>query len=347
MVQARLPPGAFVGNAGTKNPYAGKISKAIAYERYESKFILPDGPGLTHGMRLVARKLVEHLPAKKSQRILDAGSGTGIASLEIFRQHPDLKIVGIDVSPGMLAIARFKFHQTRWDRRPPKARQLLENERYEDAVTINNYWNDFRNESLPFQHQVEFVQGDFKRTARMVEIFGEETFNHAVANQFVHWTGIQEAFASFSELVMKGGSVVWNSASHFFNDSEYPAERFGFRYNDFVRYVMDHVAKFVEVKDYHSLSVPQYELKQVIEMTEARGFSTKQVGVYRLPVKLKFFVSNHVPVIVEQLVISNATRRELKAITEEAIAKAENTAAALRDYQHKYDIVPMFISKKN
>lgn len=57
------------------------------------------------------RKVTERIPIKSSQRILDVSVGTGSVFLTIKDVYPsvDLKLVGVDLSIGMLRVARRKF----------------------------------------------------------------------------------------------------------------------------------------------------------------------------------------------------------------------------------------------
>ncbi len=65
------------------------------------------------------RKAVETLPRNPGDRILEIGVGTGL-SLPLYR--PDLEVVGIDVSPEMLAIARKRYPASDF----PHVKELLE-----------------------------------------------------------------------------------------------------------------------------------------------------------------------------------------------------------------------------
>jgi ubiquinone/menaquinone biosynthesis C-methylase UbiE len=40
------------------------------------------------------------------QRILDVGTGTGIAARGLARRYPDAEVIGVDLSPGMIDVAR-------------------------------------------------------------------------------------------------------------------------------------------------------------------------------------------------------------------------------------------------
>ena len=57
--------------------------------------------------RAYYRWLGELIPAQ-AETLLDLGCGTGLALDEIFRLHPDIRVTGIDLAPGMLARLREK-----------------------------------------------------------------------------------------------------------------------------------------------------------------------------------------------------------------------------------------------
>lgn len=57
--------------------------------------------------RAYYRWLGELIPAQ-SETLLDLGCGTGLELDEIFRLHPDIRVTGIDLAPGMLARLREK-----------------------------------------------------------------------------------------------------------------------------------------------------------------------------------------------------------------------------------------------
>lgn len=57
--------------------------------------------------RVYYRWLGELIPAQ-AETLLDLGCGTGLELDEIFRLHPDIRVTGIDLAPGMLARLREK-----------------------------------------------------------------------------------------------------------------------------------------------------------------------------------------------------------------------------------------------
>ncbi len=54
------------------------------------------------------RRLVEQMEIEKSHRVLDLGCGTATLTILIKRTYPEVEIIGIDIDPKILAIARSK-----------------------------------------------------------------------------------------------------------------------------------------------------------------------------------------------------------------------------------------------
>ena len=69
-----------------------------AYRRYANHYDRFFGPVFAQGRRFTMAKLNE----KPGQRVLEVGVGTGLSLPEY---HPSTRVVGIDISPEMLAIA--------------------------------------------------------------------------------------------------------------------------------------------------------------------------------------------------------------------------------------------------
>jgi ubiquinone/menaquinone biosynthesis C-methylase UbiE len=63
--------------------------------------------GLLGGHKVRAR-LLDELPVRPGDRVLDLGAGTGALSLALERRHPGVVVVGIDPDPKALARARAK-----------------------------------------------------------------------------------------------------------------------------------------------------------------------------------------------------------------------------------------------
>lgn len=344
---ANLKDGAFTGDKDEGNPYSGDRGKGIAYDRYEADYlaVCPEGGSsrISTGYRVGARELISYSRAGEGDKILDLGSGTGIATLELLLQKGDVSVVGVELSEGMIQVARYKFHQD-------KGEEILSE--VEDKKLLD-YWSRFREESNPFGDKVQFIAGDFQE----IDSLDEESYDVAVGNQFMHWTDLGTTFRQLNRFLKSKGEVVWNSASHFYDNHCFPAAEYGFRYNDFLAYVLDDLSKNgLEVKDYRQLSKPSYNLTLIETISHNTRFDTRQVATLLKPVDLQIFVQNHVPVFARQLVASGVDREdeeesrgfeeELQAKIKEAISRTIVNPKAMSDTKHKYDIIPFFRSTK-
>jgi malonyl-CoA O-methyltransferase len=54
----------------------------------------------------MAATLLASLPALKPHRVLDLGCGTGTLTVELGRKFPRAEVVGLDIAPGMIEVAR-------------------------------------------------------------------------------------------------------------------------------------------------------------------------------------------------------------------------------------------------
>ena len=335
---SKLGNGVYTGSNKEGNPYEGDLGKGIEYDKYEANFpvIVQEGnfPKISTTYRLAARELVGYSSAREDQRVLDMGSGTGISTLELLQQKRGTSIVGIEISQGMLLVARYKFHQD-------EGQELLVQVTDEKLL---QYWRDFREESKEYRDKVEFLQGDFQKTEEIVP----DSVDRAIGSQFMHWTDLSKSFKQLSRFLRTKGEVIWSSASHFYNDTQFPAAKFGFRYNDFLAYVLDDVCSKggFTAKDYHSLSQPQHDFKSVKSIANEQGFENEQIATHLRTLDLQMFVQNHVPVFVRQLITSEVDSEELEARVKEAIGRAIVNPKALQDTKHKYDVIPIFRSVK-
>ena len=66
---------------------------AARYDRFEAERARP------------SRDLIARIPLKNPRRILDLGCGSALSTAELRRAYPKAKIVGVDLSPDMLAAA--------------------------------------------------------------------------------------------------------------------------------------------------------------------------------------------------------------------------------------------------
>lgn len=103
--------------------------------------IAPDYDRLNHLMSLGVdrswrrRALREILDPRQAQRLLDIACGTGDFSLAIARRmHPDSRIIGLDLSEGMLAVMRDKVTKAGLERQISCEQGDSEQLRWEDAT---------------------------------------------------------------------------------------------------------------------------------------------------------------------------------------------------------------------
>ncbi len=347
-VKDGLKSGAFTGDSSKGNPYEGDIQKGIDYDLYEANFPVPEEEGnpprFLQGYRAGAKRLLQHSLTHNGldnpSTVLDLGSGTGIATLEALLRFPSARVTGVEISPGMMAVARYKFNQEEGEELK-KALPAPEELQYK---TLLAYWDSFRKETAPHQRKVEFREGSILD----LSFLEPESIEIVNANQVMHWAGekLPIVFQHLHRVLKINGEVLWNSASHFYSDSHFPGTEYGFRYNDFLGFVMDEINKKVEVKDYHTLAKPVHNWDSVKELTCQQGFATEQVSTRLEPIDLQVFIKNHVPVFAKQLMVGEMAEEEKSRLINEAIAKAATNDKALQDIKHKYDIVPMFRSVK-
>lgn len=338
-----LKDAAFTGSLTQGNPYEGDLDKGIEYDRCEvnSPFIeqVGDSPAILLPYRESAKKLVRKIPTRSGNTILDIGSGTGIASLEVLLQYPGKSVVGIEISAGMQKLCKYKFHQE-------NGAEFIEQVKDEK---LRGYWDDFRKESLPFRNNATFLLDDFQKT----DAIKEESIDAAISSQVIHWMDLPTAFGQLRRFLKNGASIVWSSASHFYDDSEFPAAEYGFRYNDFMNAVMSELRSMgVKVGDYLLLSRPQYNLDSLQAIVKKQGFSTQKVVTSLIPIDLQVFVRNHVPRYAKELIKTQIEGIEKEHLVKQAIANvitdhSVTDHSPLNDTKHKYEIVPVFISTKD
>ena len=63
----------------------------------------------------IKRRLVEQMGIEEGHRILDIGCGTATLTILIKRTYPDAEIIGIDIDPKILEIARLKVQKAGMD----------------------------------------------------------------------------------------------------------------------------------------------------------------------------------------------------------------------------------------
>jgi ubiquinone/menaquinone biosynthesis C-methylase UbiE len=315
------------------------MGTGIAYDDYEAKFSLPEQEGnrpvIKNVYRMAAGRLVHHLEAGREDTILDLGSGTGISALELLVRNPGISVVGVEKSSGMLEVARYKFHHDLGE---------VLREHVGDCALLR-YWEAFRRESAEYENMVTFYEGDIQD----MQFLDDNSVDHAIGNQVIHWTDLSRSFRELGRVLGGGGTVVWNSSSHFYDDHRFPSSKFGFRYNDFLRYVLEDISETKGVRnvgDYRKMSVPGHTLESIQEITVQHGFETEQIALHLLPVDLQTFSRVHVPMFAKELVNHDLSDNEFDACVKESISRTIVNPRALMDVTHKYDTNPIFRSVK-
>ena len=93
-------------------PYNNQESKKSQVRRMFDT-IAPSYDRLNHLLsfnfdRLWRKRLVKMVAAENPNMVVDVATGTGDVALAIARRMPEAKVVGIDLSEGMLAVAQEK-----------------------------------------------------------------------------------------------------------------------------------------------------------------------------------------------------------------------------------------------
>lgn len=328
------------------NPFAGEIEKGIQYDLYEAQgFVLEQSgafPKLKRSYEHGADQLIQHLHSG-AQQILELGSGTGIATRSLFRQNSNRQVVGVEVSKGMKEVSEYKFHQAERIPFQEKVEAYFTHIGQSPSRELNDYWDSFREDTRNLHQRAQFVQGDIQDIAHLVE---HDYFDAATANQVLHWVDISQTFSGLHQVLRNGGTVVWNSASHFYDDAQYPSEKWGWRQHQFVKCVVEELRREgLEVTDYRSIQKPLQNISSITRMTDEQGFSTEQVGTLLLPVDFQAMLTAQVPRLSARAIQNDLPLEEKQVYVDAAILNAIRKGFP-EDQYHKYDIVPIFRSVK-
>lgn len=330
----KLKAGAYTGSM-SENPYNEGLDVGVAYDEYQANsFLVENGinwPEINTFYRWGARKLIENTDFWDGQTILDLGSGTGISTIELLLKYPHSSIYGIEIARGMIDIANYKFNKV-----PLRDLDLGATDK-----KLLEYWVDFRRETVSSSDRIKFCNEDIQKLGR----FKDESIDNAIANQSLHWVDIRKTFNRMYEVLKPEGEVIWNTASHFYSDPNFPAEEYGFRYHNFLGKVMKLVSEDYPVKDYRMLGKPNHELDSLKTLV-GEDFETRQVATYLIPLDLQLFIDNHLPFLVRELTYTDENNSQLEETIKKAISQTILDEEALKDKKHKFDIIPVFNSKK-
>jgi len=340
MRKTSLKDDAFVKGRSGSDPYKGGIEKGISYDDYDSKcYSVMENEGCPlhlPGYRILAKQLIKHLSLISNQKILDVGSGTGTSTLELFLKNPNISVVGIEDSEGMLQIARYKFHQISSD-------DLKLNEFVNDEILLN-YFDKFRIESKDYKDKVKFILDDIETTNQI----DEESMDGVIANMSLHWTDLSNSFKQIYRFLKERGEVVFNTSSHFYNNQLFNTLEYDFRLNDFVKYFLEEISKNIDINpDYHSLVDPKHNFDSFRSIASEQGFELEQVSTNLNNLGLQVIISTHILPIVGQLNLSEVKDERLDEVIRNALAITINNPKALGDIKHIYAINTDFRMVKN
>ena len=322
--------GAFTGLLDKGNPY----SKGIDYDSYNltsTVFDNEDPSKILTNYQENAKWLLRYLsldPDNPDQTVLEIGSGTGITTIELLKKYPDVNVVCVEKSEVMLDLAKHKFNIYDGDS------SVFDSV---DNPELQEYWNKFKKESKKYAGRVTFLLGD-------IETIGleERSMDAVVANQVIHWTNPSKTFKQLSNFQKPGSAFVWNTASHYYDDSKFPAFEYGFRFNYFLKRIIDEVG--VDVADLKTFYRPKHDINSIQAISKEYGFDTQQVDTILIPISIQNIIRNQIYSLIKPLVKEEIGESELDTRVKEAIQKVIIEQGALDDTKHGYDIIPIFKS---
>lgn len=91
-----------------------RATEEITRDKFNRWAVSYDQPASKMGAFMadaITEEIIRHHGGMKGLRILDMGAGTGNAAIRIALRGPDCEVVGLDLSPGMLALAHQKIEE--------------------------------------------------------------------------------------------------------------------------------------------------------------------------------------------------------------------------------------------
>lgn len=91
-----------------------RATEKITQEKFNRWAATYDAPASKMGAFMadaIAEEIVRHHGGLKGLKILDLGTGTGNAAIRIAHREPECQVVGLDLSAGMLELARQKIEE--------------------------------------------------------------------------------------------------------------------------------------------------------------------------------------------------------------------------------------------
>lgn len=291
-----------------------------------------------------ANQLVRYFPSG-CQDVLELGSGTGIATLSLLRKDHNLTITGVEISPGMSIVAGYKFHQIDDAFFEKSVQQYFEEKGESLPSSLGSYWRQFREKTQWLSDRVTFQSGDINTISALVK---NESADAVMASQVLHWVAFGNLFPQLYSILKPGGAVVWSTASHFYNDAQFPAEEWGFRFHDFVGRVFDELRGYgIAMRDYKEFQKPKEDFASIRAMVGS-NFRTEQVGTALIPIDFESLLNKRILDIgiggIKDEDIPPEKRK--KYVSKAVLSAFKKHRLKDDDNKHKYDILTIFKSSR-
>ena len=144
--------------------------------------------------KLWRNKMIRELAAVHPKLVLDVATGTGDVAIESFKQlrSPDLKIIGVDISPKMLAVGREKILQ----------RKMTENITLTDGDSENLAFPDNKFDAITVAYGVRNFENLERGLAEMQRVL--KSGGKLIVLEFSKPTGfpIKQAFNLYFEHIL-------------------------------------------------------------------------------------------------------------------------------------------------
>ncbi len=337
------------------NPFLKPLESAVKYDYINAH--LPtekEDPVCTRLLPIyewTASVLIETLVSQASlsgSRVLDLGCGTGAATLMLPQQIKRLKLVtGIDESPGMLEVAKYKFNQTNGEEFETRVKLILGGT---IPPRLEDYWAKARAQTASGSVPVKFVQGDLRNITTLVK----KEYDAAIANHSLHWLGddLPRFFQALNQVLKPGGLVAWNTASDFVNDPNYPSLQYGFHYNDFTGMICEKLReRGYTIGDNYQFRKPRWEKREIVDYIQDNGFSLERTRTVLIHNDFQRYISFDLPLMLGGLATKDGSQLGLEEIEQLSREVAAEVITERRDFssdlEHKYGVNPIFIMRKN
>lgn len=328
------------------NPFTDSLAEAVQYdyinchvmqERVNAKSseILPT---YECAASYLVDKLLPFLHA--DSRVLDLGSGTGIASRMLARVHRG-KILGVEQAPAMIEVAQYKFHKSTASEFENKVKELFGGTLPE---RLENYWQEVRAETI--SAPIEFMLGDMRNCLLQVS----PAYDAALANHSLHW--IRDDWPGFfrnlAALLKKGAPLVWNTASDFVDSATFPSAHYSWRYSTFMEMVAEKLQRRgFSVNDWNAIRIPAKTEDEVRQIVEDNGFSCAIKEPLLMPKDMRYIIGFYLPLHIAGLLVKEQDIPTIERLSREITAELiQERADVFADLEHRFDVNPMFVCVK-